>query len=408
MRIVLAGSRFFTSGGGIATYNRELARSLLDAGHQLFVVTTEDVNMHRQQLQDWRDISNIHSTIIPPKSHQEPKIAEAMFKDICNFDPDVLISSDHVYLTSLFPCFAKHRVRIGISHFYNGLLPKTTAFRPEYTDWIVVLSHAGKDFVLGLPGVVSLQICVLYNSVEDCDMPFTAIMEQKERAKEFRIVYPGGDNRKKSPEVPYKLARHLSDLRMPWKLIWLGSCNKYQRKLQGKYENQIVFTGLIPRQEAADHIRDAHCFLLPSRGEGCPMSMLEAMRAGTIPLVSSCPSAMRELVDHGQSGYVFDRTDIAGFSRAIHDIACSATLRKKLATSTRRAYEQKLNKGKWAEEMRCLFEPRQDRAEGPAKDLFMEQHVVRWASRPGRWFRPTLPYLRARFAYPNLKPLIKN
>ncbi|MFA5864690.1 MAG: glycosyltransferase family 4 protein [Phycisphaerae bacterium] len=408
MRIVLAGSTFFRSGGGIATYNRELAKSLLQAGHQLYIVTAEKGVECRNQLLNWPILSGLHFTEIPHKVRQEIQVVEAMFNAICKFDPNVLISSDHIYLTSLFPCFADHRIRIGISHFYDGLLPKTTAFRPKHTDWIIVLSNAGKEFVLGLPSVVSHQVKVLYNSVEDYDIPFDNLLKIKQKDMEFKIVYPGGANRQKSPDVVCKLVKYLTDLPQPWKLIWLGSSNIYQKKLKDKFKDEILFTGLIPQQHAADYIRDAHCLLLPSRGEGCPMSMLEAMRAGTIPLVSSCPSAMRELIDHGESGYVFDRTDIPGFSRAIHDIAGSEQLRTKLCKGARRTYEKTLKKEIWFEQMIQMFNPRQDRAKGPATDIFIPQLAVRWAERQGRWYRPTIPYLRARFAYPNLNPLIKH
>lgn len=58
-------------------------------------------------------------------------------------------------------------------------------------------------------------------------------------------------------------------------------------------------------------------FVLPSRAEGFPVALLEAMGTGVVPVVSDLPSGIPELVLHGSTGYVAPVGDVPAFADAI-------------------------------------------------------------------------------------------
>lgn len=69
--------------------------------------------------------------------------------------------------------------------------------------------------------------------------------------------------------------------------------------------NHVVFTGLIPEAEKADHYRLADAYVMPSRGEGFGIVLLEAMACG-IPVLASKADASREALRNGKLGILVD------------------------------------------------------------------------------------------------------
>lgn len=69
--------------------------------------------------------------------------------------------------------------------------------------------------------------------------------------------------------------------------------------------DRVVFTGLIPEKEKADHYRLADLYVMPSRGEGFGYVLLEAMACG-IPVVASILDGTREAVRNGLLGPMVD------------------------------------------------------------------------------------------------------
>ena len=55
--------------------------------------------------------------------------------------------------------------------------------------------------------------------------------------------------------------------------------------------------------------QQANVFLFPSRHEGMPNAMLEAMASG-LPVIASCIAGNEELVVDGETGYLVPSEDI--------------------------------------------------------------------------------------------------
>ncbi len=61
-------------------------------------------------------------------------------------------------------------------------------------------------------------------------------------------------------------------------------------------------------------------FLLPSRLEGFPVTLMEAGAAGLVPIVSDLPSGIPEVVIPGETGYRVPIGDVAGFASALEEL----------------------------------------------------------------------------------------
>jgi glycosyltransferase involved in cell wall biosynthesis len=79
---------------------------------------------------------------------------------------------------------------------------------------------------------------------------------------------------------------------------------------------QVSFLGQIPYADVPRMIQSHDVFLLASDYEGLPLSLLEAMGCGLVPVVSDLESGVREIVD-STNGILVPMLDVAGYARAI-------------------------------------------------------------------------------------------
>jgi glycosyltransferase involved in cell wall biosynthesis len=88
-----------------------------------------------------------------------------------------------------------------------------------------------------------------------------------------------------------------------------------------------AFHGFVP--DVRDRLAEADVFVLPSRGDNAPMSILEAMACG-LPVVSTRVGGIPELVTDGETGLLVAPDDAAGLAAAIEALASNADLRARL------------------------------------------------------------------------------
>jgi glycosyltransferase involved in cell wall biosynthesis len=116
-------------------------------------------------------------------------------------------------------------------------------------------------------------------------------LDSKERAKGFDEVM----------EVLPHLAEQIPDI--AYLIVGGGTdLNRLEEKAKSlMIEKRVVFTGLVPETEKADHYRLADAYVMPSRGEGFGIVLLEAMACG-IPVVASKLDGSREALRDGMLG----------------------------------------------------------------------------------------------------------
>lgn len=102
----------------------------------------------------------------------------------------------------------------------------------------------------------------------------------------------------------------------------------------------VVFTGAIDETDLAAVYRCADIFSLvsdlgPGRGEGVPLTPLEAMACGT-PIIVGGEDGSREAVFEGRNGFVISPRDPAAHRDAILMLAQDSNMRQSMALEARR------------------------------------------------------------------------
>jgi glycosyltransferase involved in cell wall biosynthesis len=108
-------------------------------------------------------------------------------------------------------------------------------------------------------------------------------------------------------------------------------------------EKQIEFTGLIPREKVFEYLHNADLFISTSRGEGLPISVLEAM-ACRCPVILSDIPPHREIAEGIDFIPVIHPDDEAGFAQAIKKFRdLPETERKAVGQKCRKLVEERFS-----------------------------------------------------------------
>jgi len=124
-----------------------------------------------------------------------------------------------------------------------------------------------------------------------------------------------------------------------WKLDLVGD-----GPMQGEVMQIAANLGLAPRvrflgarSDIAPLLANAQIFVLSSRSEAFPYSVLEAMRAG-LPVVSSEVGGIAEAVNVGETGMLVPAKDSGALSRSLRRLITNPTLRVQMGEAGRRRF----------------------------------------------------------------------
>jgi len=109
--------------------------------------------------------------------------------------------------------------------------------------------------------------------------------------------------------------------------------------LRGELEKEIAgadnfrLTGFLNNHDLHTLYRDNDVFLMTSASEGLPVSLIEAMKTGLVPVVSDIPGGIREIVEDGGTGYLVDPSDVEKFAGRIEMLARDKALYNNLSAN---------------------------------------------------------------------------
>jgi glycosyltransferase involved in cell wall biosynthesis len=81
--------------------------------------------------------------------------------------------------------------------------------------------------------------------------------------------------------------------------------------------SRASFLGVKTQEEVLEIASEHDVFVLPTRWEGVPVALLEAMSVGLVPVVSRVESGVVEILDDGITGFMPPVGDCAAFAEAI-------------------------------------------------------------------------------------------
>ncbi len=117
--------------------------------------------------------------------------------------------------------------------------------------------------------------------------------------------------------------------------------------------DRVPFRG--HRDDVARRLARAQLFVLASRWEGFPRSILEAMRAG-LPVVATDVGGVSESVAHGETGRLVPPGRPGELAGALEGLLASPDLRRSMGRAGRARYEERFTFDRMFEETLRVYE----------------------------------------------------
>ena len=274
-----------------------------------------------------------HEVVGPfPKAVIHEDFMEQMYKACSQLKPDAVVANLGGDAYDFLRFVPKDVLRIGIIHSDNENVYQIVNNYAPCLDTVVAVSKYSADtFKRRFPElnihVVNLSCGIpLSESVRDLNAPHGHLKvlylgrideEQKRMSLMARII------RKSVEQIP----------NIEWTLIGDGPhFNEIKATLSDL--KSVHLKGALPYSEARAALPDHDVFFLCSDYEGLPLSMLEGMSAGLVPVVSDLPSGISEVV-HDGNGIRVHIDDEAGYVNALATLASDEKLLASMSVRAR-------------------------------------------------------------------------
>ena len=109
------------------------------------------------------------------------------------------------------------------------------------------------------------------------------------------------------------------------------------------------------RTDGPELLRAADLFLLPSKREGLPLSVLEA-QASQVPVLAAPTAGIPEVVQDGQTGYLIPADDAAGYAHRMAELMAQPALRQSIIENAYRQVREKHHVDAYCKRIWSLYE----------------------------------------------------
>ncbi|UZP67531.1 glycosyltransferase family 4 protein [Desulfovibrio mangrovi] len=115
---------------------------------------------------------------------------------------------------------------------------------------------------------------------------------------------------------------------------------------------KVVFAGA--RSNIPEILAALDCFVMPSRSEGLPFALLEAMAAGK-PVISTSVGHIPEILEHGRNGCLVSSESPQDLAKALRSIITDHALRNSIARQAPAVVEQRYAQSVMFEQYESLY-----------------------------------------------------
>lgn len=196
-------------------------------------------------------------------------------------------------------------------------------------DRVVVLSEEWLDYFA--ENVCALdKIEVVHNGVKVPAQPCSPCSRQD-------VLFLGRLDARKSPDVLLRASREILPRFPETKIVFGGDGEIEKNKALAKelgISDRCEFHGWVVGDKREGLFERAAVYCLPSKNEGLPMSVLEAMAHG-IPTVATAVGGVPHVIEDGVSGFLIDVDDEVALSESLASLLAEPELREELGRNGR-------------------------------------------------------------------------
>lgn len=172
-----------------------------------------------------------------------------------------------------------------------------------------------------------------------------------------RLLSAGRIVHQKGLDLAMRALGGLKELDWEWRIAGDGPQLPMLQTLANELgiRDRVSFLGWQSREELLKCYQEANIFLFPSRHEGMPNALLEAMASG-LPAIASCIAGNEELVLNDETGYLVPSENIERLQAALKKILSDSAAREQMGTASRQRVEANYSWESTAQQYALLLE----------------------------------------------------
>lgn len=372
MKILLINSEYPPVGGGAGNAGANIARLLAGMGNEVLLLTSRFDGFPRDEMH-----GGVRILRVPAVRRQMDRstafeqisfLAAASFRTLSlarEFKPDATLaffglpSGAAAWLLKKF-CGVPYVVSLR-----GGDVP---GFRPYdfrlyhklAAPFLRVIWHSASAVVANSKGLHQLaaafdstiEIPVIPNGVDLENFSVPARDWSAPRLLSVgRVVY------QKGLDLGLRALSGLKDIEWEWRIAGDGPQVPVLQAMAKEYglDDRVSFLGWQTAEHLKAQYAAANIFLFPSRHEGMPNAVLEAMASG-LPVVATRIAGSEELVADGETGALVPAEDVESLRESLRPLLVQKEMRERMGRASRQRVEESFSWSRVAEQYQKILE----------------------------------------------------
>lgn len=151
------------------------------------------------------------------------------------------------------------------------------------------------------------------------------------------IIFIGRLTAEKGYDLLPKMAMEINkiDTGFTWHIVGQKSTNDGNEIVWPK-NIKVHFYGNVDNEKVRELLTKMTFFILPSKAEGMPVSLIEAMKAGVVPIVNNLKGGIDELIQNGINGFKIGNNEVVEYASKILWSTANRSALKAISTSAKR------------------------------------------------------------------------
>lgn len=241
-----------------------------------------------------------------------------------------------------------------IPAYLRRILQKVFAWRVPF----IVLSETEKGILTDK--FKAADVTVLPNCVDLSDASSFSGREKDNSSSPspLRIGYLGRIEPNKGMSELLEAAKKLREEGIDFRLVFAG-----KEQTEGEYlpayaaalGASFEYEGLVSGEKKNAFLRSLDAFVLPTYFEGLPMSLLETMSYGTVPIVTPVGS-IPQVVENGKNGLFIKKKDTASIVGAVKKLNADRPLLRQLGDAARSTIFERFSTNKYISQLNNIYQ----------------------------------------------------
>lgn len=259
--------------------------------------------------------------------------AQALTKELASFDAVIVNAFMARVLMNVARYLPTSQPRLLVVHNVTHATYRAARELREFVDHTIAVSPRIRNDLVADHGFAPESVSITFNGVPP---RFFAAEGPVGSSGPVRLLSLGRleDNAKRISKIP----EMIDPMIRRQVAITIGGDGRDRASIERAFEVsglQAHFRGIVPNDTVPALAAEHEVFLFPSRFEGMPVALAEAMAAGLVPVAARIRGITDAVIEDGINGFVFDQGDWAAARRAVTTLVENPELRLKMRRAAR-------------------------------------------------------------------------